>query len=661
MTLKASLFSKGLIFSNFKRFWWVSAVYGLLLFFMLPLRHMMIKNAIHDEWIKHQLGNSLDLAANPNNFQLILILLIPVVMAALVFRYMQQSDVAAMMHSLPYNRKVLYCSHTIAGLLLLLLPIIMTSIILMILQVITNLSEYYSFINIIQWLGYTSLFLVMFFSIAVFVGMFTGNSIAQMAFTYILHMLPAGFFILLHFNIRNLLYGYGHNSVLASKIENHLPLFVLLNGRINGDYISIGTIIAYAITAILCFIGAYLAYKGRNAEAAGDVIAFKVVRPIFKYGVTVCSMLLGGIYFTSIAGVSIFTTLFGYLFSSFLGYWIAEMIMEKSFKVWGAYKGYIAYTVIVLMLVTAINVDAIGYVDRIPKAEDVEQVYLGSYYGWTRLEAREDKDTPISMDGYVFKQEVNIENMIKLHESLIEGPERPEDMVGIYRYQHIIYSLKNGKHIIREYPINEERYAAALKSLYESKEYKEKRFPIIHQRAEEIERIEITDPRSAKKSVVLYDPIKIQEFTMHLRKDVEGVAFEELIKPLEGHPMAILTDTDGNRINYALRQSYNSVFQWLKKHGHYENVILLPEDVEYIVLERLGDTAAAERVEIRNFDIIKELLEITTYSNRYPNSTILVGFYITGHSGTSYYLGHLYEDTAVSDELRHYIEQLPPQ
>ncbi|SNS24160.1 ABC-2 type transport system permease protein [Anaerovirgula multivorans] len=654
MTFKTSLFNKGLILSDIKRFSWVSGLYAGLLFFILPFKHMMRKNALDSEWIRHQIQNSLSFTSS-NLTQVLLILVIPITLAVLIFRYLQKTNAAAMIHSLPYSRKTLYCSHSAAGLLLLCLPIIFIGFVLMILQATTVLGEYYSFLDILSWMNYTLLFNILFFSTTVFVGMFTGNSVAHEVFTYILHILPAGIYVLFRFNLSHLLYGYSRNELWEPALEN-LPIFRLLRR----EALAVREYVGYIAIIILFFTIAYYVYKIRNIETAGDIIAFTGVRPVFKYGVTLCSMLLGGLYFATISGGTFSIIAFGYLFSSFLGYWIAEIIMEKSFKVWTAYKGYVTYTILLLILLIGIHTDVTGYVGRIPKAEDVENVFFGSnIYRWEHFEEMQGANGPYYRDGiyysddYIFIDPESIKNIITLHQTLID---EPSTQGGTYRY--IAYTLKNGKQLIRQYVVSDQQHTSSLKPIYESIDYKRIRFPIIEQSPEEIKWLEITDDRSPKKSFMLTDAEEIEEFVELFRMDIHRSTYEELMIASKHIPIVTIMTNDDTRMSYPIYKSYTSVYQWLKDKGIYEDVMLLPEDIDFVRLESFRESSS-KSVEIRDLEVIEELIKLDTVMDySYREESIFVNFFIKDFPTYSFYLNGLHQDVPISDELQSYLNQL---
>lgn len=660
MTFKKSLFNKGLFLSDVKRFSWVSLLYAGMLFFILPFNHIMRKNALDNEWVRHQIQNSLSFSSS-NATQVMLILVIPIVLAVLIFRYMQKTNAAALMHSLPCGRDTLYFSHTTAGLLLLCLPVIFIGFILMALQLTTVLGNYYSFANVLQWLNHTLLFNILFFSSAVFVGMFTGSSVAHIVFTYILHILPAGIYMLFQYNLSQLIYGYNNNSFFNSILEK-LPFFRLLNFRsgINAEYLPAGEYISYAIITVLFIVVAYYVYKIRNIESAGDIISFKGIRPVFKYGVTLCSMLLGGLYFAAISGNSFSIIAFGYFFSSFIGYLVAEILLEKSFKVWKAYKGYIAYTAFLIIFLIGVQTDVLGYVGRVPEIQDVENVFLGSsIYQWEHFEEMQDINSPYYREGfyyrddYVFDDPESIKNIITLHQTLIDKPSKKG---GSYRY--IAYKLKNGKQLVRQYIINNHQHASALKPIYESIDYKQIRFPVIRQSHEEIKLIEITDNRSPKKPLMLTDSEEIKEFIEMFKMDIHRSNYEELIIDAKYTPIISIMTNDDNRMNYPLYESHTIVYQWLKDKGAYEDIMLLPEDIDFVRLENFK-TAPPNRVEIRDLEVIEELLKLSSIVDyNYTNQPIYVNFYINDYSTHSFHLDGLPQDIPISTKLQSYLDQL---
>lgn len=665
MKLKKSLFSRGLIISDIKRFWWVSTLYGIILLIILPLQQITVEFPIKDQWRRKEILDMLML--DNNSPQILLIYIVPVILAVLLFRYMHVSKSAAIIHAMPYSRKTLFFNHGAAGFLLLTIPVIVTGMVLTALQISTPLGEVYSLPQILQWVSLTLLFNYLFFAIAVFVGMFTGSAIAHIVFTYIFHVLPAGIYVLIGYNLKYLLHGFSETSISSQTWIGILPLFKLLGFEIE-EFTVIYTV-GYIVAIALFLFMAMILYEKRQLETAGDIVVFPVMKPVFKYGVAACGMLLGGVYFYHMANQSFGMLLFGYFISSFFGYWISEILLQKSFKVWRAYKGYIAYAAVVVVLLTSLSVDVFGYVRRIPQLGQIEKVYFGNYFGnWSDLDkAVEIGNSRVKYsDIYVIQQTENIKNIIQLHKALIQKPYQKEGM-----NRHIIYKLKNGRYLVRNYLIDETHQAPFLKPIYASMEYKIQRFPVLKQQAKDIETIEIEDSRTDKNPMILADKQDIEGLIQHLQQELREADFEEFSERNEGYVYIRIRDVEDRIVHYNLRKSYTSVIQWLQDKGYYEKIMLMPEEIESAVLikgkvtteyyyGKMMEDKAAKRVEIKDKQIIQKILE--TYSpyqhKRRNEDAIVVGFYLKNSPKYVWTQGFLFEDSAILQELEPYLKQL---
>ncbi len=77
-------------------------------------------------------------------------------------------------------------------------------------------------------------------------------------------------------------------------------------------------------------------FRRRRMESAGDVVAVRCMRPVFKYGVTVCSALCGGLLLYTVLfalfesrSASVFIMILSMIIFAFIGYFGAKMLLEK--------------------------------------------------------------------------------------------------------------------------------------------------------------------------------------------------------------------------------------------------------------------------------------------------------------------------------------------
>ena len=72
-------------------------------------------------------------------------------------------------------------------------------------------------------------------------------------------------------------------------------------------------------------------------------------------------------------------TIFGvavilYLLAGMVGYFVAEMLMQKTFRVWKNYRGFVVYALIFVLASVSVYYDWNGYASRLPAADQVEAV-----------------------------------------------------------------------------------------------------------------------------------------------------------------------------------------------------------------------------------------------------------------------------------------------
>lgn len=677
MKLKISLFSKSIIKSDFKRFWWVSALYAVILFFSLPLQHMLQVLPLKEEWQKEALLNSLRLTSRLTStgapyysfgrldIQILFICILPVFLAVMLFSYLHSNRAATMLHSLPLERKTLLGSHTAAGMALILAPVFVIAVIMAMLASFTGLGQYYTILNVVEWAGLTLLYNILFFSIAVFVGMFTGNAIAHIVFTYILNVLPYGLYMLVVYNLEKLLHGFS-SYWMDTGWAQVLPLIKLIGFSFK-DFTLIQGLL-YLLIAFVFLGAAGFAYNARKLEAAGNIIAFRVIQPVFKYGVAVCLMLSAG-FITGYNYPGRSAVIAAYFIFAFIGYWVSQMLMEKTVRVWHEYKGFLIFGAAVILLLVGISADVTGYVKRIPALDEVESAYFGdNYNSWLR-EKNQLPEADIFRTVGFFEEKENIKAVMKLHQALAEN--KNGENYGPQEY--IAYKLKNGRSIVRRYTIDENADRALLKPLYESLEYKEDRFPVLSQNTEDIKLIEIGDRRTAKKPLVLSDRKQVQSFTDIMKKELTDAGYEEVAPSGTVYAYILVTDWKDKKICYSLERSFSALYSWLQDNGYYESVMLVPEEIDHITVQALkttrykGGFGIAETgisIDLSDRALIKELFDICSYNMDYSigsadsGTYLRLGFYLQAGTANSDFEGFIYPGMPMSEALRQELGEL---
>jgi len=670
MKLKMSFYNKSIITSDIKRFWWVSALYTIILFFSLPMQHMLQVLPIKEEWQREALIGSLRLSSNGVHYyryirtdvQMLILYILPVFLAAMLFSYLHTSRAATMLHSLPLSRKTLFGSHVTSGILLFSAPVLITAVILAILASFTGLAQYYTIANVAEWVYLTLIFNLLFFSIAVFVGMLTGNVIAHVVFTYVINILPYGLYLLVGYNLEKLLCGFS-SDILNSGWAKVLPAIKLIG--FNSKEFTIVKGLLYLLTAIIFFCAAGLVYNRRKLEAAGNIIAFKVIRPVFKYGVVVCFMLSGGLitgYFDNTGTSAVITAYFVF---AFIGYWISQALLDKTVRVWYAYKGFLILITAVILLLVGISADVTGYMKRIPAINEIENAYYGNnYYSWQQERNKLPEERLFPAEGF-FKEEANIRSVMNLHNALTGS--RNEDN---WRKVYIAYELKNGRSMVRGYTIDEYAVRQFLEPIYESMEYKEGKYPVLSQNIQDIKWIEIGDRRTKKRPLILTDVVQIQGFFDILKNELIKSEFTHISDTRGESAYIRITDGNDRSETYDIQNSFKTLYSWLKENGHYESVMLMPEDISHVSVQALSAkwygnggysySTTGRSVELSDSALITELIDIcsTRLTNDSSETYLNVYFYFQAGAIHPDFTRYISSRTPMSKELQQKLGEL---
>ncbi len=469
MACGTSCFNGTLYRKSLTRFWPLWGLWGLIWMFLIPLR--MLNN--YFEILRWNGSMSEARQSIYQDAQRLGELLTPgvwlacafgVLAAMAVFGYLYSTRSACMMHALPLRRESLFTTQYLAGLSFLLLPLAVVGVITLVAELILIPSGQWALT--IPSLGVALLIqagvCIFFFSFASFCAMFTGHILALPAFYLIFNGLVYVIYYLVTMLLRQFFYGYSA-SYYNFWVTCCTPVYALSEAcrwemgsmdsaqvldNVNRWYLASPTMVAvYAGVGVLFALVALSVYRRRHVESAGDVVSVKLVRPVFKYGVALCAGLCLGVFTASffnwrndpptglIACVLIWTA---------VGYFVAEMLLEKSFRVWKAWKGGVVAVAVMALLCVVCVFDLFGVETRVPSVDSVEKVYfygdIGYPYDDGRLHFDNTSDPRL------------IEMVTQLHQKAVEEKGRAQIEGGDdYIYFSIDYTLKNGSTINRQY------------------------------------------------------------------------------------------------------------------------------------------------------------------------------------------------------------------
>ncbi|QEK11350.1 hypothetical protein FQB35_02610 [Crassaminicella thermophila] len=571
MKLTTLYFNKSIIREDLKRFWGMGVLYFLVLVFTGPIIFLINVEDVN------KINSVIEAYFNiyKHGFQLIFAVIFPIILATLIFRYMQVKNSTGMIHSFPFTRNILFNSHLLSNLIILSIPVFVNFIIMFFVYkgVYTGtnivIGDIYKWLFTVLLLNYTVLFMT------VFTGMISGVSFIQAILSLIFLFLPLGLTGLVLIALDSILFGFVPNNTI---IKNFALKVIPITNELYREGNSLLIAWYIALLVILFLVSKYL-YNKRHLESAGDSIAFDILKPLFKYGMAFCTMILGGLYFSVIVANSSFWLYFGFFIGGLFGYIIAEMIIEKSIWVFNKLRGFIPFIIIAGLFFTVIDLDLIGYEKRVPNLNEIKAVYFAEDYYID--------ENVINKDDKLIHEKSNIAAVRNLHKMIIDNkskiqntPNRKNIAIG--------YKLKNGKILIREYdvPKNIINSSPYIKEIYESQEYKKIKNDIFRIDANKAHIIEIHTRSKDKeeyfdKEIVISDRDEIKEVINLIKKDILNESYEEMsfdFKNLgiDEKIFANITieceresgEDKRKSIYFYLRDSYKLTKSWLEEKGY---------------------------------------------------------------------------------------------
>ena len=295
----------------------------------------------------------------------------------------------------------------------------------------------------------------------------SGNTLVAGVLTVFNFALPAIIYLIIQFMfsiLENLIAGFS-TDVLMDYFVNK---FYKLNYIYFDDYydkpvdfiyfLILGVILICLTLLILKML------KKRKNENTGNFIVFDG----YKYFVSVFACLIVPAAFSVISGVyNIASAIIVSLLMAVLTYYIIIATMEKSFKISNlSIKVFVAsMAVFVAMMGCTLSI-ASYYKDAVPSAEDVRIAYVGNsrwVYDSIRTLAEDDgqlSENDISLiqkssGAVLFTDNENIKAVTELHRAILSDNKYYDEENYYYNPEiNIIYYMKDGKFILREYKIN---------------------------------------------------------------------------------------------------------------------------------------------------------------------------------------------------------------
>lgn len=645
MPSKTSSIKKQIILHDVRQAGWLSVLYFLALLLILPIQIIIqYSNPQAQEYMEK--GN---LFLYIPEVQWLLSITVPVLLGILLLRYLHKKQVSDFIHSMPVKRSSLYHHHLVVGMVLLFIPIMLNALILLGLQAFSGIGDYFNIMHVFSWLG-IMLFLNIFMLLATFfTGMVTGMFSMHFVLTYILVLLPAGLVLLLIANMSILFVGYPMEYYADMAIFKFSPISYFLINFTPDPELSWIVMSLYAAAGILLYLAAFWLYANRRMEATSQAIVYPFMRPVFRYGVTFCFMMVGGYYFHAISS-SFAWVIFGYVAGSLLGFIVAEAILNKTWRIYSNYKSYLVFAVSLAVVLIAVNLVKENYENKIPSPENIVKVYFGDSYTYT--EAPEYLEAGIKPLFFTDKQDIEL--VRDLHEQAIEAPRADNYYEGDLRSTFIVYELKNGKKVARSYTYSLDDNPE-LKSLqYEiegSSAYKYANNAVFNIAPNEIYAVDVQSNDIKQSSARISDPELINALIEAIKKDIELEDPQADSEELLTYSLDLLTNKDQGYYYASFDDSDKNTIQVLQDAGLYDDLKVYSEDISRIDLENFERN---NTVTVEDPEEIKQILNHVTYYSEEEDS-YFVTFNLNRGRSTGEEMSIEYED--LPESIKNQLEE----
>lgn len=410
MRSKTSCFNGTLFRKNLSRYWplWGLASFGGAMF---PLA--MLLELLHNGFRFWSPLETRQAYYTVLSYGVPVISIVYAILCAMaVWNYLYNARSVGMMHTLPVRREGLFVTNVLSGLTMMAIPYAVTGVLTVLVTMLFGGFEPVGVLVTILGVIGESLF---FFGLATFCAFIVGNIFMLPALYGLLNFIA----VLTDFMVNLLAQGFcfGLNSSYSGTVEWLSPVVYLVRkispnstyetqwvtDRLGGQRyetsvptsVTLGNgwlIAAYAAAGAVLLGLAWLLYRRRRSESAGDVVAVGWMKPVFRYGCAAYAAILGGrllyaLLWENFQGGQYFTVLpmiLCMIAGGAIGYYAASMLLAKTPRVFrSTWKGMLAVALGCAALCGAMKCDLFGVVRRVPAPDSVKLVNVyaaGSNY-----------------------------------------------------------------------------------------------------------------------------------------------------------------------------------------------------------------------------------------------------------------------------------------
>ena len=398
-----------LLKEQLKRFWPIAAL-PMLWYLLVVVMEVYLAPTNANHWLSGEqlISAAMFILMTMWNVPLLWAMIaVPFCATMALYSYSFKTASTTAFHSLPLNRNQLFFTNLLAGLTLMLTPLLITSLIILmpvrfaegsinewlVLSAIPGI-ECGDVINTPLRVGgfflRNALGFTLYFAIFMLAASLAGSRVIAITLAGVIAILPTALTGLGMIIGEFYIFGLAPPTYIGVVTTHMHPFFW---GRAFGwiPFLFRGgtvphhtLVISYSLITLACLGLAYLAYRLRPQERAGDAVVFTPVRRVLIFLEAAIGMffvgVIGLVLFASRAGLYL-----GFVVGFAIAYFIAQMIAEKTFRVGHKAKHLVSYGAVAagvyLLMLLVVNVGFSGYMRRVPDAREIEGVHVHQRWG----------------------------------------------------------------------------------------------------------------------------------------------------------------------------------------------------------------------------------------------------------------------------------------
>lgn len=421
MPSERTFFNKAIYKRALSRFWIIGAAYAVVLCFLT----LMCWQYFNSEFTEVSEYVSYSILSNLTRREILAAAAAAVVMAVAVYGWMFRKTSAAYISALPVTREALLISSLLAGLTLLILPCIFAMLVsLLLYDGAGSPCTPYLLCSAVA----VVLMNIAFFGLASFCTVFTGNAAVLPALYVIALYGFVGIEVVTRYIAEFLLFGVRGTDWELAILS---PLYYFSNNYVGSYSYAIPLTAIYAAAGVILAGLAVIFFRRRRMEAAGEVVAVPVLRPIFRWGLAAVGALgMALLILKTVFNVGSYAAgndgtparvailLLAMLFGAAVGWFGADALMRKTLRVFDRHwKGLGVFCALLCALVIGGKLDVFGVERYQPDVDEIGYATVtgwGEYYNVKRI-----------------MQPENIEKLLSLQKDIIANKKVYENQNGI--------------------------------------------------------------------------------------------------------------------------------------------------------------------------------------------------------------------------------------